>query len=180
MHRILRGLVLPIVAADNQFTITGSSDATKTLKFECDTQDTGADLTISAGAQTADRTLSIPVLTANATLMVLSESQTVTGAKSFTAGIAISGVDAQIVDIDIVLSPATGTKIGTGSNQKIALWGATPIVRPSSTGETTGWTSGGGSAATSTDTYTGNSGTKAYTVNDIVKHLKAIGLLASS
>jgi hypothetical protein len=81
---------------------------------------------------------------------------------------------------NVALNTTTGTKIGTSTSQKIGLWNATPIVQPSSTGETTGWTSGGGSAATSTDTYTGNSGTKAYTVNDVVKHLKACGILAGS
>jgi hypothetical protein len=81
---------------------------------------------------------------------------------------------------NIVLNTTTGTKIGTATTQKIGLWNATPVVQPSSTGETTGWTSGGGSAATSTDTYTGNDGTKAYTINDIVKHLKACGILAKS
>jgi hypothetical protein len=81
---------------------------------------------------------------------------------------------------NFIVGTTTGTKIGTSTSQKIGLWDATPIVQPSSTGETSGWTSGGGSAATSTDTYTGNSGTKAYTINDVVKHLKACGILAGS
>lgn len=71
-------------------------------------------------------------------------------------------------------------KVGLATTSRLGFWNATPVVQPSSTGETTGWTTGGGSAATSTDTYTGNSGTKAYTVNDIVKHLKAVGILAGS
>lgn len=81
---------------------------------------------------------------------------------------------------NINVGSTTGCKIGTATTQKLSLWDATPIVQPSSTGETTGWTSGGGSAATSTDTYTGNVGTKAYTVNDLVKHMKAFGVLATS
>lgn len=81
---------------------------------------------------------------------------------------------------NIAFNTGTGTKIGTGTTQLFAFWNAAPTAQPSSTGETTGWTSGGGSAATSTDTYTGNTGTKAYTVNDIVKHLKTVGLMASS
>lgn len=81
---------------------------------------------------------------------------------------------------NIVVNTTTGTKIATATTQKLGFWNATPIVQPSSTGETTGWTTGGGSAATSTDTYTGNSGTKAYTMNDVVKHLKAAGILATN
>ena len=74
----------------------------------------------------------------------------------------------------------TGTRFGTSSSQKIGIWNATPIVQPSSTGEATGFTAGGGTAVTHTSTFTGNSGTKAYTISDLVKHLKAIGLLATS
>lgn len=70
---------------DGSFSITGSGDINKTLKFEVDAQSTGADLTVNSGAQTADRSLSVPVLTADATLMVLSETQTVSGAKTFSA-----------------------------------------------------------------------------------------------
>jgi hypothetical protein len=99
----------------------------------------------------------------------------ISGDLSFDSG-RILTLPSGTIDTDTT----TGLKIGTATTQKIGLWNATPIVQPSSTGETTGWTSGGGSAATSTDTYTGNSGTKAYTVNDIVKHLKAAGILAAS
>jgi hypothetical protein len=95
--------------------------------------------------------------------------------------VSLSGGGLTLSDAkDFVFNATTGTKLGTATGQKIALWNATPIIQPSSVGETTGWTSGGGSAATSTDTYTGNSGTKAYTVNDVVKHLKAAGILAAS
>lgn len=81
---------------------------------------------------------------------------------------------------DIALNTTTGTKIGTATSQKLALWNQTPIVQPSSTGEATGYTGAGGTALTHTDTFTGNSGTKAYTLNDVVKHLKAVGILAAS
>lgn len=102
------------------------------------------------------------------------------GAVTCSSTATFSGNTTWADGINIVVNTTTGTKIGTATTQKIGLWNATPIVQPSSTGETTGWTTGGGSAATSTDTYTGNSGTKAYTVNDIVKHLKATGILATS
>ena len=48
----------------------------------------------------------------------------------------------------------------------------------SSTGETTGFTAGAGTAARVDSTYTGNTGSTAYTVSDIVKALKQVGLLA--
>ncbi len=65
-----------LTVADNKLTITGSADATKTLKFEVDGQSSGADLTIDAGAQTADRTLSVPVMTGNDTIACLGVANT--------------------------------------------------------------------------------------------------------
>lgn len=85
----------------------------------------------------------------------------------------------QLDDGNIILGTTTGTKIGTATSQKIGLWNATPIVQPSSTGENTGFTAGAGSAVDHQATFTGNVGTKAYTLNDIVKHLKNMGALAA-
>lgn len=59
----------------------------------------------------------------------------------------------------------------------IGFYAATPVVRPSSTGQSAGYTANSG---TDTATFTGGSGTKAYTIGDIVRHLKALGLIASS
>jgi len=78
---------------------------------------------------------------------------------------------------NIQLATGTGTKIGTATGQKIGIWNTTPIIQPSSTGETSGFTVGSGTGANDDSTFTGNSGSKAYTTGDIVKHLKAFGIL---
>lgn len=75
---------------------------------------------------------------------------------------------------------AAGYQIGDAATDKIGLFGATPAVQPSSEGETTGFTAGAGTAAKDDSTFTGDVGTKAYTVGDIVAHLKTLGLIASS
>lgn len=63
------------------------------------------------------------------------------------------------------------TRVGS----KLGFYGVTPVVRPSSTGETTG-----ASAADvqNTTTFNCNYGTTAYTILDIVKHLKNLGILS--
>ena len=79
---------------------------------------------------------------------------------------------------NIELNTGTGTKIGTATGQRLSLWNVTPVIQPSSTGEATGFTAGaGGTAVKDVSTFTGNSGSTAYTLGDIVKHLKAVGIL---
>lgn len=71
-----------------------------------------------------------------------------------------------------------GNQYGQSSSELIGFFGATPIVQPSSAGEATGFTAGTGTAANDVSTFTGNVGSTAYTVGDIVKHLKNLGLIA--
>lgn len=80
---------------------------------------------------------------------------------------------------NVAVGSTTGTKFGTSASQKIGFFNATPVVQPSTTGTTTGFTAGSGTAAKSDSTYTGNTGTAAYTVGDIVNALKKLGLLAA-
>lgn len=53
-----------------------------------------------------------------------------------------------------------------------------PIAQPSSTGETTGFTAGTGTGVNDDSTFTGNVGSTAYRISDVVKHLKNLGLIA--
>ena len=71
-----------------------------------------------------------------------------------------------------------GLRLGAAATDLISLYGVTPVVQPASTGETVGWTAGGGTAATSASTATGNLGSTAYRHSDIVKALKQVGILA--
>lgn len=80
---------------------------------------------------------------------------------------------------NIVLATGTGTKIGTATGQKLGFFNATPVAQHSSTGETAGATGSSGTTVHVTATFTGNVGATAYTISDIVKALKNLGLLAS-
>jgi hypothetical protein len=74
---------------DVTFAVVGNVDATKKLAVQADTQSTASTLTIDVGAQTTSRTLTVPVLTASATLATLS-AQTFTAAQTISAGAAVS------------------------------------------------------------------------------------------
>lgn len=76
------------------------------------------------------------------------------------------------------------TVIGWGANSTAPLLGfydiaAAPVVKPATTGTTTGFTAGGGAAVLVDSTFTGNSGTTAYTVGDVILALKQLGLLTA-
>ena len=73
------GFRYPLNIPDNQFSVIGNLDATKTLVFQVDTQATASTLTLDVGAQAASRTLLVPVLAGTDTLMTLGVNQTVTG-----------------------------------------------------------------------------------------------------
>jgi hypothetical protein len=81
--------------------------------------------------------------------------------------------------VNVVLD-TTGSKIATAATQKLGFWGVAAVVQPATTGTATGYTGAGGTALTHTDTFTGNTGTKAYTIGDIVLALKQAGIMAAS
>ena len=81
-------------------------------------------------------------------------------------------------DHDLIIGTSTGTKIGTAATQKIGFFNATPVVQQSGVDEGTGFTAGSGTAVNDVSTFTGNVGSTAYRINDIVKALKQLGLLA--
>jgi hypothetical protein len=80
---------------------------------------------------------------------------------------------------NIVLNTTTGTKIGTATSQKLGFFNATPVIQQAGTGETVGFTAGGGTTVTDASTFTGNVGATAYRLSDVVKALKNLGILAS-
>jgi len=72
-----------------------------------------------------------------------------------------------------------GLSIGIAATDLVGFYGTTPVARTSSSGNITGFSAGSGTASKSDSTWTGASGSTAYTVGDIVTILKAYGLIAS-
>lgn len=90
-------------------------------------------------------------------------------------------VNGDNLDCDfIVVADSGATLFATdGSLGGLALFGATPVVQPSGTGETVGFTAGAGTGVNDDSTFTGNIGATAYRISDIVKALKQLGALAA-
>jgi hypothetical protein len=74
---------------------------------------------------------------------------------------------------------ASSAEIGAAATDTVGFFGAPAVAQPATTGTVTGFTAGSGTAAKDDSTYTGDTGTAAYTVGDIVKALKDLGLLAA-
>jgi hypothetical protein len=103
------------------------------------------------------------------------------GALGGTSTISISGTAVTWADATTwVLGTTTGLKIGTATTQKLGFYNATPVAQQATTGTTTGFTAGSGTTVRDDSTFTGGTGTKAYTIGDLVKALKNLGLLAAS
>lgn len=80
---------------------------------------------------------------------------------------------------DIQLGTATGTKFGTTTGNKLAFFNSTPVIQQSTAGTTAGFTANTGTTVNDASTFTGNVGSTAYRLSDIVNHLKTYGLMAS-
>lgn len=106
----------------------------------------------------------------------------VIGTANITSNVIVNGItstgNVTLNTVNIITDTTTGTKIGTDTSQKLGFFNAAPVVQQSGTGETVGFTQNAGTAVNDSSTFTGNIGSTAYRINDIVKALKNLGLLA--
>ncbi len=80
--------------------------------------------------------------------------------------------------INIPVGTTTGTKIGTGTTQKLGFWNATPIVQPASTSGSNFTANTSANAFFAESTSTGGVGSTAYKYADLIANLKNAGILA--
>jgi len=135
----------------------------------------------SSTALTADRILTVDVvdgartvkIKGNPTLDDWFDQAVKTTSSPTLAGLTISDAG------NMVLGTTTGTKIGTATTQKLGFFNKAPVVQPATTGTTTGFTQNVGTEVRDDSTFTGNTGSAAYTIGDIVKAMKDTGLMAA-
>ena len=77
--------ILTTKSMDSSCALTDATDTTKQINWNLAAQSTGVNLTITSGAEVADRTISIPVLGGNKTLAFIDLAQTVSAVNTFTA-----------------------------------------------------------------------------------------------
>lgn len=75
-------------------------------------------------------------------------------------------------------SAGDGYQVGQSPTDKVGFYGTDPIVQPAPSGNTTTVTAGSTTSVFVNSTFNGGSGT-AYTVGDVVKALKQLGILAA-
>lgn len=79
------------------------------------------------------------------------------------------------IEPDQVELKSSSLSFGSGGSL-IGFFGATPVSQPTATGSTAGFASGSGTNITVDATFTGGLGTTAFTVDDIVRKFKEMGL----
>lgn len=74
--------------------------------------------------------------------------------------------------VNVVVGTTTGTKIGTSTSQKLSMWNATPIVQPTTGIAASTFVANTSGTLNDTATFDG------YTIGQVVKALRNIGILA--
>ncbi len=77
------------------------------------------------------------------------------------------------------LGGGTPFMVGLEATDLVGFYGATAVVQPNGTGNTHTVAAGSTTAVYTNTTFDGSTGSTAYTVGDIVKALKALGILQS-
>lgn len=167
----------------------GSAGASLGLKIECrggfansgsalQISSVDASSTVTYGIRFASASGANPPVASGGKLIYVdggsySQALDISAASFAASGAIVMG------DNNISFGTTTGTKIGTGTTQKLAFYNSTPIVQYATTGTSVGFTAGAGTAVTHLSTFTGNTGAAAYTIADVVRALKQLGLIAA-
>ena len=78
-----------------------------------------------------------------------------------------------------VTGGAFGTKVANATTETVGFYGATGVAKQTTNANVAGFAAGGGTASKSDSVWTGGVGSTTYTVGDVVKVLKNLGLIVS-
>lgn len=136
-------------------------DAFNELQDQTSENIAGGDLNICAGVGTGQGlggVVNIQAADVDATAGLENTKNTLVTEASFAYG-----------DVNIGLTPSA----------KIGLFGVSSVIQPATAGTTTGFVVGSGTAANDDSTFTGGTGSAAYTMGDVVLALKQVGIMAA-
>lgn len=95
------------------------------------------------------------------------------GTGALTCGTIAAGDHITIADgKNVSLNTTTGTKFGTSTSQKLGFWNTSPIAQPETSFTTATFVVGSGTTVNDESTFDG------YTIKQVVKALRTMGLLA--
>lgn len=102
------------------------------------------------------------------------------GAGDFLTGTAVGDAIIGTTTSAKALHIGGTTKVITVTTaNELGVFATSPITQYNTTGTATGFTAGAGTTATHLSTFTGNTGSTAYTTGDVVRALKLYGFLAA-
>lgn len=163
----------------NALAVGPSGTTNPTLQVDASTASAATGLKVKSAAAAAGLALSVVSSGTNEALTIDAKgSGTITLAGTSTGNI-VASANLAITDAkNVVLATTTGTKIGTATTQKLGFFNATPVVQPAANTDATTGAAGGTNTVYLNTTFTGASGTAAYTIGGAMTALKALGLLA--
>lgn len=119
-------IVSGLTVYDSSLTIADNGDPTKTLTFQCGSPSSGFGLVFDIGAQAANRTLSVPVLSGNRTIALIDQAQTISAIQtiSATAGLVLSAATGTSLSVTSTANSTTATLNSIFSNGGIGILGS--------------------------------------------------------
>lgn len=167
-----------LYGAAQTITLTGSTNITTSAGFNF--AEFGRPTYSAASALTITNAATVYI--ANSPLGGGAGPVTITNTYAFWVGAGTSRFDGNVTlnagqltisaGVNMSLATATGTKIGTATNQLLALWNATPIVQPTTAIAAATFVANTSLIANDSATWDG------YTMGQVVKALRNIGALA--
>lgn len=121
---------------------------------------------------TEDNQGQVLIQTAGTTRLTVDGTGGITTTGTLALGGTVSGITATSASLK-------GTIQVGGASDLVGFFGTTPVAVQATTATTGTFAAGAGTAAVSGSSWVGNTGTKAYTVSDVVSALKAYGILSA-